>query len=87
MLLSGYQYQYKKRLMKAGILAAAKRIQADPLESISKAAKQRQMYCITKWKFLSKATEVEMKKELAYFEAQNQHERDDIHRILQCRLR
>jgi hypothetical protein len=85
--LSAYQYEYKKRLLKAGILAAAKQIQADPEENITKAAKQRQMYCITKWKFQSQATEAEMERDLVYSEAMNQQEREDLHRILQCRSR
>jgi hypothetical protein len=86
-LLSAYQYEYKKRRLKAGILAAAKKIQADPEENVTKAAKQRQIYCVTKWKFQSKATEAEMERELVYSEAMNQQEREDFHRILQCRSR
>jgi hypothetical protein len=59
-LLSAYQYEYKKRLLKAGILAAVMHIQADPEENVIKASKHQQIHCITKWKFQSKATEAEM---------------------------
>jgi hypothetical protein len=86
-ILHGYYYRYKVRLLKAGILTKAKRIQADPQESVVKAANQRQVYCITKRKFFAMATKAEMEQDLDFSSAQDQHDKDEMHRILQCRLR
>lgn len=86
-ILHGYYYRYKVRLIKAGILAGAKRIQADPLENVRKAAHQRQTYCITKRKFFAQATQAEMERDLAFSSAQTPEEKDEVHRIVQCRLR
>jgi hypothetical protein len=83
--LHGYYYRYKTRLTKEGILSGAKKIKEDPLETVSKAAKQRQVYCVTKRKFFAIATQDEMNGPLVLFEGQE--DKEDTHRIIQCRLR
>jgi hypothetical protein len=55
-ILHAYYYRYKVRMLQAGILTGAKRIQNNPDEKVSEAEKQRQVYCVTKRKFFSKAT-------------------------------
>ena len=86
-LLNGYQYQYQKRLRKAGILSEAKRIKADPLENVSKAESQRQVYCITKRKFYAMATKDEAQRDLVFSSGQKKQDREEVHRILQFKLR
>jgi hypothetical protein len=84
-ILHGYYYRYKTRLLKEGILTASKRIKEDPLEAVSKSAKQRQVYCVTKRRFFATATPDEMNSVLVLYNGQE--DKDDVHRIIQCRLR
>jgi hypothetical protein len=86
-LLNGYKYQFKTRLTKNGIIAAAKRMKADPQDNIGRMANQRQLYCITRWKFQTTATKAEMEGDLDFYNAQSQQERGEIHRILQSKAR
>lgn len=81
----GYYYRYKVRLTKAGILSAAKRIKEDPLEAVSKSAKQRQVYCVSKRRFFATATPDEMNSVLILYDGQE--DKEDVHRIMQARLR
>jgi hypothetical protein len=86
-ILNGYYYRYKVRLHSEGILSSAKRIQDDPSGSICRAAKHRQVYCVTKRKFFATASPDELKRELVFNEGQDEEEKEDMHRILQCRIR
>jgi hypothetical protein len=70
---------------KEGILSAAKRLQKDTGPVKKDFVKQRQMYCVTKRKFFSLATKEEMDMEVHLYEGQE--DKEDAHRILQCRLR
>jgi hypothetical protein len=86
-LMNGYQYRFFKRLRTAGILTEAKRIKVDPLENVSKAETQRQVYCITKRKFYAMATKAEAQRDLVFLSSQNKPDREEVHRILQFKLR
>jgi hypothetical protein len=86
-ILHGYYYRYKTRLQKENILAVAKAIKDDPLGEVAKAKKQRQVYCVTKRKFFATASPAELTKELVFYDGQDQDEKDELHRILQFRLR
>jgi len=84
-ILNGYYYRYKKRLLQDGILSTAKRIKEDPLGAVSKAVKHRQVYCVSKRRFFATATQEEMNRGLALLNGKE--DKDDIHRIIQCKLR
>ena len=79
-----YYYQYKTRLTKEGILSAAKKIKQDPLGAVKKSAKQRQVYCVSKRRFSAEATQEEMDSPLVLYDGQE--DKDNIHRIIQCRI-
>jgi hypothetical protein len=86
-ILNAYFYRYKVRLCKDGILNAAKKLQDEPVAGSSKKknSKLRQVYCVNKRKFFATASEDEMKKVLVL--DANQEDKEDAHRILQCRIR
>jgi hypothetical protein len=89
-ILHAYYYRYKVRMLKAGILNGAKRVQADPLENVSKAEKMRQVYCVTKRKFFCMVTKAELERELFLFDGTDQQDvqsKEKFHEILQCKLR
>jgi hypothetical protein len=84
-ILNGYAYQFKKRMVKEGILSAAKRIKDDPREAVAKSLKLRQVYCVSKRRFHAEATKEEVNSDLALYLAQE--DKGDFHRIVQHRLR
>lgn len=72
-------------MKKEGILSAVKKIKEDPMGVVSKAVKHRQVYCVTKTRFFSTATPDEMTSTLVLYSGQE--DREDVHRIIQARLR
>jgi hypothetical protein len=88
-ILHGYYYRYKVR-SKSEILCGAKRRQNDEAQagaSKKKVGNMRQVYCVTKKKFFATATPEEMKRQLRFNESKDKEDLEDLHRILQCRLR
>ena len=81
---NGYFYQFKNRQKKEEILSAAKRIREDPGGAVSKSAKLRQVYCVSKRRFYAEATQDEMNTLPVFKNGLDNLE--DVHRIIQCRL-
>jgi len=68
--------------MKEELLSRANKIKEGVA---SKTVKHRQVYCVTKEKFHSTATPDEMKSRLVL--CSDQEDKEDVHRIIQARLR
>ena len=52
--------------------------------AVKKSAKQRQVYCVSKRRFSAEATQEEMDSPLVLYDGQE--DKDNIHRIIQCRI-
>ena len=66
-------------------MGAKRKAEEEAVAGTSKQAKFSKVYCRTKTKFHSVATEEEMEGEIVF--SQDRGANEDAHRILQCRLR
>jgi hypothetical protein len=78
---------YNKKLVKEGTLLAAKKIKEDPSGAVNNSAKQRQVYCVSKRRHNVVATDEEMNRVLVLHHGQDAKDKEDVHHIIQCRLR